>query len=326
MDLSVGLTAAPTPLTVGNTLTYTITVTNNSDLTASVVYLSDLLPSTITLGTITVSQGTLLRSTAIVNAELGSIAGGGTATMTINVTPNDTTTLVDSVSVGSIAADPTPGNNTASLVTPVQSAGGSVHDYPQPDHHLRPDALLPDTRCRLVARRTYAHRTGHVHDRWSGLRRLDAAGQRRQSHDPHAGRRHASIGLVYSGDGVYQGGTFGTVTVSVGKANLTVMAAPAQATITYGAAARHVHRDLQRIPPRRHRDGRQRLAPRVHDDGDRNQRRRHVSGQRRNRNPDGDQLQLHQLRRRDAQHRAGTSHRHREPRRRRCMAHGGASR
>ncbi len=239
VDLSVGLTAAPTPLTVGNTLTYTITVTNNSDLTASDVYLSDLLPSTITLGTITVSQGTFTSLNGIVNAELGSIAGGGTATMTINVTPNDTTTLVDSVSVGSIATDPSPGNNTASLVTPVQALAAEFTIIP---------SLTVLTYGQTLSFQTLAAAslpgqptpTGQVtftidgQDFGGSTPLVNGAATSLTTHTLAAGTH--SIGLVYSGDGVYQGGTFGTVTVSVGKANLTVMAQPSQATITYGAA------------------------------------------------------------------------------------------
>src|SRR3989454_572009 len=120
-DLSVTKTDLVTTVTAGDgvTRTYTITVSNTagpSDATG--VTLSDTWPSGFTRGTITPSQGTCTPATTGQNftCALGTLAKGGSATVTVTYTVPASTTgsQTNTVTVSSDTPDPVPGNNTAS--------------------------------------------------------------------------------------------------------------------------------------------------------------------------------------------------------------------
>src|SRR2546422_584045 len=120
-DLSVTKTDLVTTVTAGDgvTRTYTITVSNTagpSDATG--VTLSDTWPSGFTRGTITPSQGTCTPATTGQNftCALGTLAKGGSATVTVTYTVPASTTgsQTNTVTVSSDTPDPVAGNNTAS--------------------------------------------------------------------------------------------------------------------------------------------------------------------------------------------------------------------
>jgi uncharacterized repeat protein (TIGR01451 family) len=121
-DLSLTKTGSPNPVTVGGTLTYTITVNNGGPSTATNVMLTDTLPASVSFASATPSQGSCTHSGGTVNCNLSSIADGGLATVTITVTPNAAGTITNTATVSANESDPNSANNTATATTTVINA------------------------------------------------------------------------------------------------------------------------------------------------------------------------------------------------------------
>ncbi|MEG4576421.1 SdrD B-like domain-containing protein, partial [Microcoleus sp. N3A4] len=137
-DVSVSQNDSPEPVTVGNNLTYTVTVTNNSPVNAADnVVLTDNLPAGVTVvsanssqGTVTVNPagtGNLPRtaqqvtpvSPSAITANLGTIPPNGSVVTTIVVTPTAAGLITNTVSVSTSSSDPNLANNSASETTVV---------------------------------------------------------------------------------------------------------------------------------------------------------------------------------------------------------------
>jgi uncharacterized repeat protein (TIGR01451 family) len=117
-DLSITKAASPNPATVGNTLTYTITVTNNGPNNAAGVIVSDTLPNGVTFVSATPSQGSC-NGTTTISCGLGSLNNGSSATVTIVVTPNQAGGISNTATVRGNETDPNPANNSDTRVTTV---------------------------------------------------------------------------------------------------------------------------------------------------------------------------------------------------------------
>ena len=141
-DLSITKTAAPNPVTVGDDLTYTITVTNNGPDAATGVNVMDALPAGVTFVSATATQGSCAQAGGVVSCDLGTLAAGNagamqrmvrrgrsvpvrarkrqvnpsTATITIIVRPTAPDTLSNVANVTSNVSDPNPANNTTPAV------------------------------------------------------------------------------------------------------------------------------------------------------------------------------------------------------------------
>jgi uncharacterized repeat protein (TIGR01451 family) len=122
-DLAVTKTDSPDPVHIGQNLAYTVTVTNNGPDAATGVTATDQLPKNAGYGSTSTTQGTctLKPAKATVSCSLGTIASGGTVTITINVKPTKKGQITNTVSVASTSPpDPNSANNTASATTTVQ--------------------------------------------------------------------------------------------------------------------------------------------------------------------------------------------------------------
>ena len=115
-DLSMGITAAPSPVFLSSTLTYTLTVTNGGPSVATGVTTTDTLPSTLHF--VSASAG-CSNASGTVTCAFGTLANGATANATITVTPTALGSITNSSSAISNEGDPNPANNTASVVVPV---------------------------------------------------------------------------------------------------------------------------------------------------------------------------------------------------------------
>ncbi|MBN1285424.1 MAG: DUF11 domain-containing protein [Anaerolineae bacterium] len=145
-DLVVTKTAAP-EVVVGTELVYTITVTNNGpDAASADVLLSDALPAGVTLVSVTPSVGTCDDTIA---CNLGQLAVGASATITVTVVPNEVGALVNTASASMAQpADPNPVNNTASVETAVlcvdTDADGVCDDADNCPNDYNPDQTDSD--------------------------------------------------------------------------------------------------------------------------------------------------------------------------------------
>jgi serine protease len=120
-DLGIAITDSPDPATVGNNLTYTITVSNAGPTPATAVSVTDVLPGGVTFVSAAPSQGTC-SGTTTVTCNLGTINNAAGATVTLIVRPTATTAvLTNTASVASSTPDPALGNNSATTTTMVNN-------------------------------------------------------------------------------------------------------------------------------------------------------------------------------------------------------------
>lgn len=123
-DLSITKTDSPDPVVQGNNLTYTITVTNNGPLAATNVVVTDNLPakSDIDFVSATSAAGSCDMKGNTVTCNLGTLANGATATVTIVVKAKHSGTLSNTATVAS-PEDNTPANDSATATTTVTKPG-----------------------------------------------------------------------------------------------------------------------------------------------------------------------------------------------------------
>jgi uncharacterized repeat protein (TIGR01451 family) len=118
-DLSLTKTASVGTATVGETFTYTLSVTNNGPVNASGVTITDTLPPEVTFD----SSPDCSASGSTVTCNIGALANGATGSATVTVTAANPGTAVNSATVAGGQPDPTGGNNSASasvdIVAPV---------------------------------------------------------------------------------------------------------------------------------------------------------------------------------------------------------------
>jgi len=126
-DVAVTLASSSANATFGSNLTYTAIITNNGPGIATDVSFDDYLPSNFSLVSATSSQGTVDTTTNVgdVNASIGDLASGATATVSIVVNPTQYGPATNSVYVNSDSVDSNYDNNNASVNTPVVGATGA---------------------------------------------------------------------------------------------------------------------------------------------------------------------------------------------------------
>jgi uncharacterized repeat protein (TIGR01451 family) len=120
-DLALSKTVNDATPNVGDTITFTVTLTNNGPNAATNVQVSDLLPAGLTFVSATPSQGTYSGATGQWN--VGTVAAGATPTLQIQVTVVSSSAETNSASIKhSDQFDPNTGNNSATATeTPQQS-------------------------------------------------------------------------------------------------------------------------------------------------------------------------------------------------------------
>ncbi|MFJ3794511.1 hypothetical protein [Kitasatospora sp. NPDC090091] len=124
-DLSLSISAVPEPVPNGTSLSYTVTVHNAGPATADNVTFTDTLPANARFISATPSTGTCTvppaGSTNTVTCALGARAAGTDTTTTIVVKAVATSGAVvtNTAKVTSSTPDPDPGNNAATISTPV---------------------------------------------------------------------------------------------------------------------------------------------------------------------------------------------------------------
>ncbi|WP_127579164.1 DUF6923 family protein [Paenibacillus koleovorans] len=122
-DLQVEKTNAPTPVMVGQQLTYTIVVVNNGPDAAQEVVLEDSIPQEVLNPAYSLDGGGTFQPWTG-SLELGTFLQGETATILIRglVSVSATETITNTATVSSSTADPDPSNNTSTSIAPINEA------------------------------------------------------------------------------------------------------------------------------------------------------------------------------------------------------------
>lgn len=120
-DLSIDKTSPEAEVFVGNNLTYNLTVSNAGPADASGVIVTDALPEGTSFVSASPTQGVCSESSGQVICELGDIANGGMASITLVLSADAAGVIVNTADVTGDQPDPTPGNSSSTVaVTVVQ--------------------------------------------------------------------------------------------------------------------------------------------------------------------------------------------------------------
>jgi len=125
-DVAVTVSAAPASAIVGTPISFIATVTNNGPTTATNVRFTGSLPTGTTFVSARPSQGAVAPSGTSVAGDLGTLAPGASATVTIVVTPTAVATLTETSSVSSDSFDNNPANNTGSATVTATNQPGTI--------------------------------------------------------------------------------------------------------------------------------------------------------------------------------------------------------
>jgi uncharacterized repeat protein (TIGR01451 family) len=125
-DLSVNISAAPSPTTVGGTLNYTVNIGNNGPVTASAITVSNVLPVFVAIRSATSTRGAIAFAGNVVIASIPTLGVGESATLSIATIPTGPGALLATSTVTSQYPDPVSGNNIASVTTLVRPSADLV--------------------------------------------------------------------------------------------------------------------------------------------------------------------------------------------------------
>jgi hypothetical protein len=116
-DVSVTL-SRPTTASVGNNIEYTAGIANLGPSSAQGVTVSFTLAPSLIVNSATASQGTC-GSGSVFTCDLGSLANGASATVTVSATPTTPGTIESTATANSVSFDPALTNNQATITTTV---------------------------------------------------------------------------------------------------------------------------------------------------------------------------------------------------------------
>jgi uncharacterized delta-60 repeat protein/uncharacterized repeat protein (TIGR01451 family) len=139
-DVAVTLSDSPDPAAVGQSVTYTATVTNHGPGEATQLTLTETLTGNLTLASTTPSQGSCSTAGTTIVCGLATLASGASATVTLVVVPPVVGVIGATATVAADGADPNPANDTATATTSVTNRSPSC-DLAKP----MPKLLWPPT-------------------------------------------------------------------------------------------------------------------------------------------------------------------------------------
>lgn len=130
VDLQVTQTDSPDPGTVGQNVTYTITVRSNGPDPATGVRLVDDFPSAVFVSIATNRGSCGAPSGGAVTCTIGSLADNATATVTLTVAPTTDNTMSNVATVSGDQTDPNPGNDDDTETTSVSGTDCTIVGTP----------------------------------------------------------------------------------------------------------------------------------------------------------------------------------------------------
>jgi uncharacterized repeat protein (TIGR01451 family) len=114
-DLSLGMSASPDPVSIGDALTYTLAVTNGGPSSATNVTLADSVPVGTRIESATPSQGNCTETAPTISCDLGGLASGESAAVELEVVALSAGVITNTATVAASEADPTSEDNEATV-------------------------------------------------------------------------------------------------------------------------------------------------------------------------------------------------------------------
>ena len=165
-DVAISKIDSPDPVVPGGELTYLITVQNVSGTTANDVVITDPLPAGTSFISCVVSQGSCSESSGTVTANIGTLAPGASAVLTLKVSApqGDPCGPITNVATVTATNDSNAANNTAQAVTqcaPRTGGEGCTPGYWKAPQHFDswPAPLTPQTLFSAVFENAFPNRT-----------------------------------------------------------------------------------------------------------------------------------------------------------------------
>jgi len=118
-DLAVQISATPEPVSITQTLTYTVTLQNLGPQDATNVVLTDNLPANLNFGSVTISRGSCTEAHLVVICNISKLVSGDTAIATIRAIPTATGMLTNSANATATETDSNTENNAAAHLAQV---------------------------------------------------------------------------------------------------------------------------------------------------------------------------------------------------------------
>src|SRR5207249_1909617 len=113
-DVSLSGAVSPEPVELLHPVTYTWLVTNRGPNLATAVQVTDALPDGLAFSSATPSQGSCANVAGTIVCDLGSLASGASASVTVVGVPNRAGVFTNSAAVTIAQIDPNPADNIAS--------------------------------------------------------------------------------------------------------------------------------------------------------------------------------------------------------------------
>jgi uncharacterized repeat protein (TIGR01451 family) len=123
-DLNLTKSVSNAAPNVGDTVTFTLTLTNTSAGQATEVRVNDLLPAGLVFVSANTPQGTYNATTGVWN--VGTLSGGAAATLTLQAQVSATSAVTNTATVTSDVFDPDPNDNTGTATVTPQRADLSL--------------------------------------------------------------------------------------------------------------------------------------------------------------------------------------------------------
>ena len=118
-DLAISMTASATLLQPGQSLTYALVVTNQGPSIVTGVAVTDTLPAGVNFVSANSTLGSCAQTNGVVTCNIGVLTNHTGFGVSIVVVPPVEAILNNTARVTSVETDPAPGNNIASVLTPV---------------------------------------------------------------------------------------------------------------------------------------------------------------------------------------------------------------
>jgi uncharacterized repeat protein (TIGR01451 family) len=120
-DLSLAVSDSPDPVSEGDSIVYTLTVTNHGPTQATNVILTDTFSANGSVASATASSGTCTIANGVVTCAVDAIASGGSVGIQISVATTAAGTISSAAGVTSQQADVNPADNTVTETTAVNA-------------------------------------------------------------------------------------------------------------------------------------------------------------------------------------------------------------